>query len=347
MTADHILIVDDDWGGARLVGTLLERQGYRVTIAGSGLEAIEVAPQIMPDLIILDVMMPRVDGYAVARELRAREATAGIPILMFSARGMADDRAAGFEVGADDFLTKPAHPAELLARVRSVLARGSEAAPAAQNPACIVAWVDAAVDATPAAAACAAALAAEGHATVLAAPREGSGDLCRALGISPPPPAFYPDALGPETLRGLLIAAGENLSVLPGLLDSGQREAFLQAGAVLGEAVLLDLDSAAGEVERWLAARADRVVIVGEASAQAMQAAGQTLAALREAGGGGRVSLLLVERQPLASALRYEAIRTELDVSHLGVVTAGPEEAGQYRTFAQELWQHLAHGRSE
>ncbi len=125
----HILVVDDDRGAARLIAMLLERQDYRVSIVYSGQAALEAAQADPPDLIILDVMMPYMDGYAVARQLRALPATAHIPIIMFTAKGLADDKAEGFEAGVNDYLTKPVHPAELAARVKAALANSASAAP--------------------------------------------------------------------------------------------------------------------------------------------------------------------------------------------------------------------------
>jgi CheY-like chemotaxis protein len=106
-----------------LVGTTLEKQGYTILAAQDGVEALQKAAQHHPDLILLDVMMPKMDGFEVIRRLRADPATAAIPVIMFTAKGQVDDKVAGLEAGADEYLTKPTHPAELVARVRSVLKR--------------------------------------------------------------------------------------------------------------------------------------------------------------------------------------------------------------------------------
>lgn len=132
MRTYHILVVDDDRGAARLIGMLLERQGYRISVAYSGQAALDAVQADPPDLIILDVMMPHMDGYAVARQLRALPATAHIPIIMFTAKGLADDKAEGFEAGVDDYLTKPVHPAELAARVKAALVGNAPAVGASQ-----------------------------------------------------------------------------------------------------------------------------------------------------------------------------------------------------------------------
>src|SRR4051812_19387397 len=121
--AERILIVDDDIDSLKLIGLMLQRQGYEIAAASSGGQAIAKALAETPDLIILDVMMPDMDGYEVCRRLRADAETRPIPIIMFTAKTLVDDKVAGFEAGADDYLTKPTHPAELASRVKSVLAR--------------------------------------------------------------------------------------------------------------------------------------------------------------------------------------------------------------------------------
>lgn len=121
--AEKILIVDDDVDTLRLVGLMLQRQGYQISAATNGQQGLSKAVEEIPDLILLDVMMPDMDGYEVTRQLRQNSLTAGIPILMFTAKTQLDDKVAGFEVGADDYLTKPTHPSELQAHVKALLAR--------------------------------------------------------------------------------------------------------------------------------------------------------------------------------------------------------------------------------
>jgi DNA-binding response OmpR family regulator len=121
--AEKILIVDDDVQTLRLVGLMLERQGYKILAASNGTQAIGMARSELPELILLDVMMPDVDGLSVARSLRKEPETTDIPILMFTAKAQVEDKIAGYEAGADDYLTKPIHPAELTAHMRAILSR--------------------------------------------------------------------------------------------------------------------------------------------------------------------------------------------------------------------------------
>ena len=126
--AEKILIIDDDLDTLRLVGLMLQTQGYQISAASDGEQGLGKAFEERPDLILLDVMMPDMDGYEVARRLRSNPATSATPILMFTAKTQLDDKVAGFEVGADDYLTKPTHPTELQAHVKALLARATPAA---------------------------------------------------------------------------------------------------------------------------------------------------------------------------------------------------------------------------
>ena len=124
--SEKILIIDDDLDTLRLVGLMLQRQGYQISAATNGQQGLDKAFEEDPDLILLDVMMPDMDGYEVTRRLRQNPSTMEIPILMFTAKTQLDDKVTGFEVGANDYLTKPTHPAELQARVKTLLSRVSE-----------------------------------------------------------------------------------------------------------------------------------------------------------------------------------------------------------------------------
>lgn len=124
--AEKILIIDDDLDTLRLVGLMLQKQGYQISAASNGSQGLTKAFEERPDLILLDVMMPDMDGYEVTRRLRKNPATDTIPILLFTAKTQLDDKVTGFEVGADDYLTKPTHPTELQAHVRALLARSSQ-----------------------------------------------------------------------------------------------------------------------------------------------------------------------------------------------------------------------------
>jgi len=121
--AEKILIIDDDVDTLKLVGLMLQKQGYVIVAANNGQNGLEQAERENPDLILLDVMMPEMDGYEVTKLLRCNPLTANTPILMFTAKTQLDDKVTGFEAGADDYLTKPTHPTELQAHVKALLSR--------------------------------------------------------------------------------------------------------------------------------------------------------------------------------------------------------------------------------
>ncbi len=128
-----ILVVEDEEEIVRLLSFNLEKEGYRVISAGSGLEALNAALEFLPDLVVLDIMLPGMDGFEVCRRLRGSDKTAAIPILFLSARKEELDKVLGLELGADDYIVKPFSVRELVARVRAVLRRMDYPSGAAEN----------------------------------------------------------------------------------------------------------------------------------------------------------------------------------------------------------------------
>ena len=124
-----IMIVDDEKRLVSLVESYLTQEGYRVVSANNGVEALPVASREKPDLIILDIMMPEMDGYEFMREHHKVQDT---PIILLTARVDDDERVIGLELGADDYITKPFRPRELVARVRAVLRRAGKTEPQAK-----------------------------------------------------------------------------------------------------------------------------------------------------------------------------------------------------------------------
>jgi phosphate regulon transcriptional regulator PhoB len=129
--SSRVLIVEDERDIRDLVVHHLKREGYQVSAASSGEEALRQVQAAPPDLVLLDLMMPAMDGLEVCRRLRQDPATAMLPIVMLTAKGDEVDRVLGLEIGADDYIVKPFSPKELLARVRAVLRRSRPAPGAA------------------------------------------------------------------------------------------------------------------------------------------------------------------------------------------------------------------------
>ena len=130
--AGRVLVVEDEPDIRELLAFHLEREGFLVTRASTGGEGLRQARATPPDLVILDLMLPEMDGLEVCRRLRADAGTAALPVIMLTAKGDEVDRVVGLEIGADDYIVKPFSPKELLARVRAVLRRSR--APATGTP---------------------------------------------------------------------------------------------------------------------------------------------------------------------------------------------------------------------
>ena len=120
---EHILIVEDEIDIAQLVSFNLEREGYSSDIVHDGREGLEKILKDQPDLVILDLMLPGMDGYQILKEMQRDTRSNSIPVLMLTAKSQIDDRIKGLELGADDYLTKPFSPKELLLRAQAILKR--------------------------------------------------------------------------------------------------------------------------------------------------------------------------------------------------------------------------------
>lgn len=120
MPKEHILVVDDEPQIIQLIVMYLKREGYRTASARTGAEALSMIAEDPPALVVLDIMLPDIDGWEVCREIRR---SSDVPIIMLTARDEADDKIVGLEIGADDYVTKPFTPRELIARVKAILRR--------------------------------------------------------------------------------------------------------------------------------------------------------------------------------------------------------------------------------
>lgn len=132
MAGELILMVDDEAHIIELARLYFEREGFRVSAVGDGEAALEAVPRENPALVVLDVMLPKLDGFEVCKRVRAKSE---VPIIMLTARDDDLDKIIGLELGADDYLTKPFNPRELVARVKAILRRSERAAPKGDNDA--------------------------------------------------------------------------------------------------------------------------------------------------------------------------------------------------------------------
>ncbi len=126
--AAHILMVEDDEDIADFVAYNLQRQGWKTTLVHDGMTGLEQIRTLLPDLVILDIMLPGMDGLQIYRAMKEQPLTAAIPALFLTARAQLEDKLAGLQLGADDYMTKPFSPKELVLRVRNILSRTNAAA---------------------------------------------------------------------------------------------------------------------------------------------------------------------------------------------------------------------------
>jgi len=122
----HVFIVEDDEGIQQLLAYTLSKEGYRCTLCGEGGRALKAIEEAVPDVVLLDVMLPGVDGFTLCRELKSRASTKEIAVIMLTAKGDEADIVQGLEIGVDDYITKPFSPRVLLARIRAVLRRKTQ-----------------------------------------------------------------------------------------------------------------------------------------------------------------------------------------------------------------------------
>ena len=350
-TTHKILVVDDDLDTLKLVGTTLEKQGFLIVAAKDGQEALEKVAQHTPDLILLDIMMPKMDGYEVTRRLRADPATAGIPIILFTAKAQVDDKVAGLEAGADEYLTKPTHPAELVARVRSILKRpvtsilpplpgesggaviGVIAAKGGQGVSTLAINLAAGLreqfkDAT----------------TALADLRPGRGDIGVYLGHPNPDGLISLLKRNPGDIHRQVVerALTEHKTGLKLLLssikptDAGMIEAAEQMATVVRELAriatycVLDLGEGLPPAKQRALEQCSKVVVVVEPDPHTMQQTKALLEDLNSLGmGKDKILIVMVHRVRSDQALTGAEIQKTLDMDVQAVFTPAPELAFQ------------------
>ncbi len=350
---EKILVVDDDVDTLRLVGLMLQRNGYDIVAASSGRQALLTALREQPDLIILDVMMPDMDGYEVTRKLRADPKTLAIPIIMFTAKSQIDDKVTGFEAGADDYLTKPTQPRELLAHIKAVLARTAKSrmaaalepppASAVQEQAQVIGLIapKGGLGVSTLALNLGVALRAQAkQSTIVAEYRPGQGSMGLMLGY-----------LNPQGLNQLLqrqVTELSTRSIEPQLVihTSGVRfllssykpsdaqqivrgeafESLTRTLSYMSKYLLLDLGTAISPIAASTLPMCDRIIIVVEPIPTTLAQAKAMFDDLQEMGiGPGRRQVVLVNRVRSDIQLSWSQVQEELQTRVAVSFTPAPE----------------------
>lgn len=344
---EKILIIDDDLDTLRLVGLMLQKKGYQIVAANNGKQGLIKVEEDTPDLILLDVMMPEMDGYEVARRLRENPMTAGIPILMFTAKSQLDDKVTGFEAGVDDYLTKPTHPTELHAHVKALLARSvtttDEDALSKKKRAFSVGLLSArgGLGVSALALNLASALhALEDEDTIIAELMPGGGTIGRDLGFK----SFdkitklldkTPQDIDVDSIREALFEHESGLQVLPASenpKDVALKEKVLRFKAVfahlqsLASYLVVDFGTGLPALSQALLPKCQQVIVVIEAFENSIAHAKQLLANLYEIGiEKEKVRVVLNNRMRSDMQLSSSQVKEQMDMPIEVTITPAPE----------------------
>ena len=345
-----ILIVDDDLQSLKLIGLMLQRRGYLIDAARGGTQALAKADADTPDLVILDVMMPDMDGLEVCRRLRANPKTSRVPIIMFTAKILVSDKVEGFQAGADDYLTKPIHPNELAARVEMALQRSLQTKPltplADMGQVIGFLGVKGGVGTTTLALNVAAALVttAPARRVFLVDLQSSAANIAVQLGLDPsddlsslinyPPQEINPTLVGQHLLQhasGIqLLLSGQDSHVNLATLPIPQLASIIASLSQIGQLVLLDLGSTLDEGALAAMSLCQRIVLALEPQRVAVTVAQNLIAQLDRRGiSSQRLVIALINRTPGAVTLDKRAIEDMLHLPVSSLLPPVPEVASQ------------------
>jgi DNA-binding response OmpR family regulator len=342
----RILVIDDDLDSLKLISLLLQRQGYEVVAAPGGDEGLQKARADMPDLILLDIMMPNMDGYEVCRQLRGDPHLAHVPVIMFTAKTRVDDKVAGFEAGADDYLTKPTHPAELASRIRSLLSRtrAAELVDAEQELGKVVAilGIKGGTGATTLAVNLGAVLNESSRDVILADLHAGMGTVGLHLGypqedgvsrlLRLPLAELDQESVGaiitshPSGLR--LVLTGYYRSDVTGPLSASHLERIITLLPLMADLVLLDLGNRVSSHSRQALVQANLVILCLSPQRTSMTMARALLNHLAHIGvDSDRLGIAVIQTSPSLPAISAAQVEAELQVPVLGSIEPAPQLA--------------------
>ena len=357
--SEQILVIDDDDDTAKLISLMLRRQGYSVLTANAGIPGLEMALEQQPDLVLLDVMMPDMDGLEVCRRLRAEPETANTPIIMFTAKALSEDMAAGMEAGVTDYLPKPTHPIELAARVKKAL---QQAPRGADLPAGVklgegdqtIGFVGAkgGIGTTSLAAGVGAVLA-RNHNVILTDIRPGQGTLGTSLGL--PADAGVRSVLklpanqiNQSVISSHLVKHKSNLQLL--LSSPNPQEFTVQyspEGTIalknalkpLAQFCLFDLGTGLTPTTAPLMRELDKIVVLTESDVMSLTTASSVLTVLETRIPKEKIQLVIYNRVQSSYQLSQQEIETRLGHSVAVTIPPAPDIALQATEAGEALSQ--------
>jgi DNA-binding response OmpR family regulator len=317
--AKTILVVDDDSDTLTLIGLTLQRRGFEVVKAQSGQQALSLLAHDRPDLVILDVMMPQMDGYEVCREIKADPRTADLPVIMLTAKAQTQSQLEGFRAGAIDYITKPVHPQDLMARIQTVLERSQFAQTAGGAQVIAVSGARGGVGASTLAVNLAAALAAT-HRAILV-DLELSGIAAIQLGLAPTHSladfiGYETDLIEAASVEAALTTHASGLRLLAAAdspIDPARALMVVNQLLTLCDVCVVDLGWGMGQVVRAIAPRANQLLLATDADRASVTQASRLLHLLTEAGTPAEtIQLIWINRHGTSDETALAALQAGL-----------------------------------
>ena len=330
-----ILIVDDEPNVLRLIGYALQAEGYQIITAKNGIEAMTKVQAEQPDLVILDVMLPELSGIDICRQLRSRSETATLPIIMFSARIQIPDKVAGFKAGADEYLTKPIAPDELVIRVAALLERTKrllQAGPGRHGKRLGFIGAKGGVGTTTMALNVASALVMEQKKAIALELRPNYGSFSAALRLMPTENLTGLVKLDKSRMTsrelsryltkhqsGLQLVFGPQKIADFQPIEADQAELIIEKLSALTDYLVIDLPAQDDAATQAALQQCDTVIVVAEPDAVCTTMAKSTLAMLRTWGiSQADIKMVVVKKGSLN--LEISALQSYLDCEIIGVI---------------------------
>ena len=358
-----ILIIDDDVNALKLLGYTLRKAGYEILVAQNGFEGIEKAVTHRPDLIVSDLMMPRMDGYEVTRRIRSNPTTQHIPIIMLTAKSQVQDKVEGFEAGANDYVTKPVMPAELIARIKAQLATVqssiSAVSEAVKSSARIVSFIGAkgGVGTTTLIVNLGLALQNSGKQVTLVDFQGANGTICQQLGYASNNNLFSllknSSPITPDNLRRAIITHKSGLTLLPpphGVYARYQPILNKQADSILDiieggkDYVFVDLGATLNQTATAVLKRSHLSCIVSEPNIISMDLTRRALQYFNDVGiPSDKVGSVIINRSRTGHGFTITQLKELLNTEIWGVISPSPElshQAIQSKKPLMELQPH-------